>query len=122
MNPIPETKPYKMATLRQSLMAPDSWDGYGVETLSDFDVRPTYKYTTPHNIIKWTKRTIVDSLIDSRHPDCAQACHIIKDSEGNLRTLSYSGLRIPITPSSAVGGRLYGRFAGKLRSRSLEQQ
>ena len=41
-----------MATLRQSLMAPDSWDQYGVANLANFDVRPTYKYTTPHNIIK----------------------------------------------------------------------
>ncbi len=62
MNPIPETKPYKMATLRQSLMAPDSWDGYGVANLDHFDVRPAYKYTTPHNIIRWTQRTIADSI------------------------------------------------------------
>lgn len=82
MNPIPEIKPYKMATLRQSLMAPDSWDHYGVLNLSDFDVRPTYKYTTPHNILRWTKRTVADSLIDHRHPLCAQSCHIIKDADG----------------------------------------
>ena len=89
MNPIPETKPYKLATLRQSLMAPDSWSHYGVENLADFNVRPSYKYTTPHNIIRWTKRTIADSLIDNRHPLCAQACHIIKDGDGNLINKEY---------------------------------
>lgn len=89
MNPIPETKPYKMATLRQSLMAPDSWSYYGVDNLADFDVRPSYKYTTPHNIIRWTERTLVDTVIDSSQPDCAQACHIIKDSEGNFINKQY---------------------------------
>ena len=89
MNPIPETKPYRMATLRQSLMAPDSWDGYGVATMPNFDIRPSYKYTTPHNIIRWTQRTIADSLIDNRHPKCAQACHIIKDAEGNVHNKEY---------------------------------
>ena len=88
MNPL-EHKPYKMATLRQSLSAPDSWDQNGVANLDNFDVRPSYKYTTPHNIIRWTQRTIVDSVIDSRHPTCAQACHIIKDSEGNLINNQY---------------------------------
>jgi hypothetical protein len=88
MNPL-EHKPYKMATLRQSLSAPDSWDQNGIANLDHFDVRPSYKYTTPHNIIKWTARTIVDSVIDSNHPDCAQACHIIKDADGNLINKQY---------------------------------
>ena len=73
----------------QSLMAPDSWDQYGVANLDYFDERPSYKYTTPHNIIRWTARTIVDSVIDGNHPDCAQACHIIKDNEGNLINNQY---------------------------------
>lgn len=89
MNPIPDTKPYRMATLRQSLSAPDSWDQYGVATLTNFDIRPAYKYSTPHNIIKWTARTLVDTIIDGNHPDCAQACHIVKDSEGNLHNKQY---------------------------------
>lgn len=88
MNPL-ENKPYKMATLRQSLSAPDSWDQHGVANLEHFDVRPAYKYTTPHNIIKWTKRTIVDSVIDASHPSCAQACHILKDKEGNFVNKQY---------------------------------
>jgi len=70
-------------------MGRDSWDHYGVEDMTNFDIRPTYKYTTPHNIIRWTKRTVVDSVIDNRHSDCAQACHIVKDDEGNFHNKEY---------------------------------
>lgn len=80
MNPIPEIKPYKYALLRRSLMAPDSWKEYGTANLSNFSVRPTFKYATPHNIIKWTKRTIVDN-----GKPCYDACHIIKNNDGTYR-------------------------------------
>jgi hypothetical protein len=76
MNPIPQTKPYKLATVRRSLMAPDSWKEFGVTQLPNFDVRPTYKYTTPHNILKWTSRTQV-----AAGKACYDNCHIVK--EGN---------------------------------------
>jgi len=76
INPIPETKPYKYATLRRSVMAPDSWELYGVPNLPNFAVRPTYKYATPHNIQRWTSRTQVAS-----GKACYDNCHIIK--EGN---------------------------------------
>lgn len=76
INPIPETKPYKFATLRRSLMAPDSWQNYGVANLPDFDSQPTYKYSTPHNIIRWSSRTKVDP-----GKACYDACHIIKEGE-----------------------------------------
>jgi len=80
MNPIPETKKYKYAVLRRSLMAPDSWDQYGTATLSNFSVRPTYKYATPHNILKWTERTTVVA-----GKPCYDACHIIKNEDGSYR-------------------------------------
>ncbi len=86
MNPIKDTKTtYKFALLRQSLMAPDSWQNYGIPNLVNFDVRPTYKYTTPHGIIKITSRTghkdtngnwIVNS-------NCTEGCHIKKNSDGS---------------------------------------
>lgn len=74
INPIPDTKPYKFSTVRQSLMAPDSWSVYGLENLANFAVAPTYKYTTPHNILRWTSRTKVDPL-----KPCYDNCHIIKE-------------------------------------------
>ncbi|MBN1301520.1 MAG: hypothetical protein JW995_09930 [Melioribacteraceae bacterium] len=76
INPIPELRPYKLATLRQSLSAPDSWKEYGVDNLANFDAFPTYKYTTPHNIIKWTVRTQVEE-----GKACYDACHIIKEED-----------------------------------------
>jgi hypothetical protein len=76
MNPITEIKPYKFSTLRRSLSAPDSWSNYGIGILANFDAAPTYKYTTPHNIIRWTSRTIVEE-----GQQCFDACHIIKEGE-----------------------------------------
>jgi hypothetical protein len=80
MNPIPNTKPYKFAVLRRSLMAPDSWDKFGIPTLTNFDSKPTYKYATPHNLIRWTSRTTVGA-----GKPCYDACHIVKDSDGTVR-------------------------------------
>ena len=86
MNPIKDTKTtYKFALLRQSVMAPDSWQNYGIPNLVNFDVRPTYKYTTPHGLIKITTRTghkdtngnwVVNS-------NCMEGCHIKKNSDGS---------------------------------------
>ncbi len=80
-NPLPDIKvspingqPYTFVTLRQSLMAPDSWQNYGTAALANFDVRPTYKYTTPHNILRWTSRTQV-----STGAACYDNCHVIKE-------------------------------------------
>ena len=108
MNPIPEIKPYKYAVLRQSLMAPDSWDKFGIATLPNFDVRPTYKYATPHNIIRWTKRTQV-----AAGKSCYDACHIIKNTDGTYRNkqlyLFKSDLQsweISATQSITVDGKL----------------
>jgi thiosulfate/3-mercaptopyruvate sulfurtransferase len=80
MNPIPDTKPFKYAVLRRSLMAPDSWQNYGVANLANFNVRPTFKYATPHNIQRWTSRTQVEA-----GKPCYDACHIIKNSDGSYR-------------------------------------
>lgn len=74
-NPIPETRPYALATVRQSLMAPDSWSEYGVPLLAKFNSKPTYKYTTPHNILRWTSRTEV-----AAGKACSDNCHIIKEN------------------------------------------
>lgn len=74
MNPIQTVRPYKLATLRQSLSAPDSWKEYGTAALANFNSQPTYKYTTPHNTIRWTSRTKVDS-----GKACYDNCHIIKE-------------------------------------------
>ena len=89
LNPIPDIKPYRMATVRESLSAPDSWDHYGVPDLVNFDAAPTYKYTSPHNILRWTTRTTVDTVYDASHPACAQACHIVKLADGSFKNKEF---------------------------------
>ncbi len=70
LNPIPDTKPgYKMTLVRRTLAAPDNWEVYGVDEYDNFDVFPTYNYTTPHNIQRWTPRTQTDGA-------CYSSCHI----------------------------------------------
>lgn len=76
MNPIPDIKPYKFATVREALSAPDSWQEYGVPVLKNFDSNPTYKYTTPHNIQRWTARTDTTG-----GKACMESCHIRKEGD-----------------------------------------
>lgn len=87
LNPIPQTKPgFKFALLRRSLMAPDSWIEYGNGNLTNFNAAPTYKYTTPHNIIKVTSRTGYKDTngkwIAFGAANCMDGCHITKNSDG----------------------------------------
>jgi thiosulfate/3-mercaptopyruvate sulfurtransferase len=74
MNPIPQTRNYKFATLRRSLSALDTWSQFGVPNLVSFDAATTYKYSSPHNILKWTSRTQV-----AAGRPCYDNCHIIKE-------------------------------------------
>ena len=76
LNPIPDIKSYKYATLRLSPHAPDSWERYGTSNLSNFNVEPTYKYSTPHNLLRWTTRTEVEE-----GKACYDNCHIILEGE-----------------------------------------
>ena len=78
-NPIPETKPgYEFALVRRTLAAPDNWKEYDVAEYANFDAFPTYNYTTPHNILKWTDRTLVDA-----GKGCSSKCHI-RNEDGVL--------------------------------------
>lgn len=77
LNPIKDIKPdYKFVTLRMSPHAPDSWDLYGTANLPNFNAEPTYKYTTPHNILRWTDRTKVDA-----GQNCYEKCHTIQEGD-----------------------------------------
>jgi hypothetical protein len=44
---------------------------YGVAQYANFNVLPTYNYTSPHNILRWTDRTKV-----SGGQSCYSNCHI----------------------------------------------
>jgi hypothetical protein len=71
-NPIPEDRPdFDLALVRRTLAAPDNWKEYGVEEYDNFEAFPTYNYTTPHNLLKWTQRTQVE-----QGASCYANCHI----------------------------------------------
>ncbi|MFZ5941491.1 MAG: hypothetical protein ACOYXB_13040 [Bacteroidota bacterium] len=72
VNPLPDIKSgYRLALVRRTLAAPDNWSAYGVEDYSNFDAFPTYNYTTPHNILRWTSRTTVEE-----GQSCSASCHL----------------------------------------------
>jgi thiosulfate/3-mercaptopyruvate sulfurtransferase len=71
-NPLPDLKPgYKFSLVRRTLAAPDNWAMYDVSSYSNFDALPTYNYTTPHNVLRWTNRTKATS-----GETCGLNCHI----------------------------------------------
>lgn len=71
-NPIPSIKTgFKFTLVRRTLAAPDNWEKYGVDEYANFNVFPTYNYTSPHNILKWTSRTQV-----SAGRSCSSNCHV----------------------------------------------
>lgn len=77
VNPIPEVKQgFDFALVRRTLAAPDNWKEYGVEQYARFDTFPTYNYTTPHNILRWTTRTEVEA-----GKTCSSGCHIRKEND-----------------------------------------
>ena len=71
-NPIPDIKTgFNLTLVRRTLAAPDNWEKYGVPEYASFDALPTYNYTSPHNILRWTDRTQVGS-----QKACFENCHI----------------------------------------------
>ncbi len=71
LNPLPQTKRFKYVVLRNAPHAPDTWSNYGVPTLTNFNVHPTWRLASPHNIKRWTPRTEVE-----QGKPCFDACHI----------------------------------------------
>jgi len=71
-NPIPDIKTeFKFTLVRRTLAAPDNWSKFGVEEYANFDAFPTYNYTSPHNILRWTERTNAGQGVS-----CSSKCHI----------------------------------------------
>ncbi|MFC2137417.1 hypothetical protein ACFLTE_04515 [Bacteroidota bacterium] len=76
-NPIPDIKDqYDFVLIRRTLAAPDNWKEYGVEEYDAFDELPTYNYTSPHNLLRWTERTQV-----ADGSSCYSNCHIRKEAD-----------------------------------------
>lgn len=84
VNPLPLLKTYKFALVRRTLGAPDNWEKYGVAQYANFAALPTYNFTTPHNILRWTERTTVDA-----GSSCSANCHIRKEGDSLVNTDLY---------------------------------
>ncbi|MCD6345790.1 MAG: hypothetical protein J7L96_00075, partial [Bacteroidales bacterium] len=79
MNPIPDVKKdFKFCLVRRTLAAPDNWKEFGVDQYENFEAFPTYNYTSPHNLLRWTSRTQVEE-----GAACSSNCHI-RNEEGVL--------------------------------------
>jgi len=75
-NPIPDIKTgFNLVLVRRTLAAPDNWEKYDVAEYANFEAFPTYNYTSPHNILKWTSRTQVEE-----GSTCSSKCHIRNES------------------------------------------
>ena len=56
-NPIPNEREYEYVLLRHIPVSEDTFRGWGLDELESYDAVPTWKYTSPHNIRRWTAQT-----------------------------------------------------------------
>ncbi len=73
INPLPSRR-FKYATLRHTPVSPDSykeWNIAEIAVLSNYDALPTWKYTSPHSIMRITSRTDTTG-----GKSCYENCHI----------------------------------------------
>lgn len=78
-NPLPDLKEgFDLVLVRRTLAAPDNWEKYDVPEYANFAAFPTYNYTSPHNILRWTTRTQVEE-----GASCYSNCHI-RNEDGIL--------------------------------------
>jgi thiosulfate/3-mercaptopyruvate sulfurtransferase len=71
-NSNPEDRLYEWVTLRHIPISRDTYAAWGFSDLPYYDIRPTWKYTMPHNMQKNTTQTEPDS---SAILPCAGNCH-----------------------------------------------
>jgi hypothetical protein len=72
VNPLPYIKTgFNFTLVRRTLAAPDNWEKYGIAQYAYFNSQPTYNYTSPHNILRWTDRTKL-----SAGQSCYSNCHL----------------------------------------------
>jgi thiosulfate/3-mercaptopyruvate sulfurtransferase len=97
-------------TVRHVPVSPDAFEPWGVDPWDiDPDLEPnnmeTWKYTSPHNIQRWTKRTLVDSTWADTSgqiytsDNCSDNCHMHGDKYISLGdvTEKYKNVDIYLT-------------------------
>lgn len=68
-NPIPDKRAGEMVVLRHIPVSENTYDLWGVAS-PNFASLPTWKYATPHNVVRWTARTDT-----SGGQSCFAVCH-----------------------------------------------
>ena len=64
-------KDYDYITVRHIPTAANTYEDWGIDDLANFDnAEPTWKYTSPHNILRWTPQTTVEE-----GQTCNANCH-----------------------------------------------
>lgn len=69
-NPLPGSRRYKAVTVRHIPISRDTYASWGIPDLPLYNSEPTWKYTTPHNIQRWTAQTDTTG-----GKTCAEKCH-----------------------------------------------
>ena len=73
-NPIPDRRNYDYVVLRHIPVVEDTYSPWGVNTLDEYSSLPTWKYSSPHNIQRWTDRTDTTGGLS-----CEESCHNTPD-------------------------------------------
>ncbi len=61
----------KWAVVRHAPVSPDSYEPWGHSELANYDARPTWEYSSPHNIVRAAPQTNVGG-----DGDCSSKCHV----------------------------------------------
>jgi len=73
-----ESHPHSEAawiTVRHVPASPDAFENWGIATMSNYNAMETWKYTSPHNIQRWTERTLVDTSWRDNTSYTASTCN-----------------------------------------------
>lgn len=68
-NPSPHREEYDVAVVREVAVSPDTYDNWGMD-LPEFESKPTWLYSSPHNIRKSTDQT---AAVEGE--SCSYSCH-----------------------------------------------
>lgn len=72
-----DNRDYDYSVLRHIPVDTETYEIFGLTDLPNFDDLPTWKYSSPHNILRWTEQTTVED-----GAGCGSNCH---DSDYYLR-------------------------------------
>ncbi|MEA3286651.1 MAG: hypothetical protein U9Q77_04675 [Candidatus Marinimicrobia bacterium] len=98
-------------TVRHVPVSPDAYAPWGISSMPNFNVMETWKYTSPHNIQRWTARTLVDTTWADTSAQlytdqtCADNCHMHGDSgNSSLLNIDLYLTNEDMTPAGEITG------------------